>query len=75
MTEADKPGKPDKDQSRDGLNPGLKSVENTSRDTDTPTPPPADSASVQHDEGRAWPVIWAVVTVICVLIAAYLLFW
>lgn len=64
-----------KEPDRAGLNPKLKSVENNSRDTETPTPPPADSASVQHEEGRAWPMIWVVVTVICVVIGAYLLFW
>ncbi len=64
-----------KDVDRRGLNPKLKSVENTSRDTETPTRPPAESASVQHEEGRAWPVIWIVVTLVCVVIAAYLLFW
>jgi hypothetical protein len=58
-----------------GLNPNLKSVENTSRDTETATRPPAESASVQHEEGRGWPVAWIVVTVICVLVAVYLLFW
>ncbi|MDO5758068.1 MAG: hypothetical protein Q4P24_11240 [Rhodobacterales bacterium] len=60
---------------RRGLNPKLKSVENTSRDTETPMRPPADSTSVQHEEGRSWPVIWVIVTLICVVIAAYLLFW
>lgn len=63
------------DADRRGLNPKLKSVENTSRDTETSTRPPAESASVQHEEGRAWPMVWVVVTVICVVVAAYLLFW
>ncbi|CTQ34351.1 hypothetical protein [Jannaschia rubra] len=64
-----------KNTERSGLNPKLKSVENTSRDTETSTRPPAESASVQHDDSRAWPIIWIVVTVICVLVAAYLLLW
>ncbi len=64
-----------KNPDRRGLNPKLKSVENTSRDTERHTPPPADSASVQHEEGRSWPMIWLVITVLCVLIGIYLIFW
>lgn len=56
------------------LNPKLTAVENTSRDTDRRTPPPAESASVQREEGRAWPVVWAVAALVCALIAIYLLF-
>ena len=56
------------------LNPKLKSVENASRDTERRTPPPAESASVQREEGRGWPVAWMVVFVVCVVIAVYLLF-
>lgn len=55
-----------------GLNPALKSTINTSRDTETPTRAPADSASVQREEGRAWPMIWLIVGVICFAITAYL---
>ncbi|WP_299822284.1 hypothetical protein [uncultured Jannaschia sp.] len=62
-----------KDAGRRGLNPKLKSVENTSRDTETPTRPPSESASVQHEEGRAWPIVWAVVVIVGVLIALWLL--
>lgn len=63
-----------KTEDRKGLNPGLKSRTNLSRDTETPTKPPADSASVQHQEGRSWPMIWLIVTLICVAIALYLIF-
>lgn len=59
---------------RDGLNPKLKSGEDAMHDTETPTRPPAESASVQREEGRSWPVIWLIVTVICVLVALYLIF-
>lgn len=65
--------RPDPEKDRN-LNPNLKSVENTSRDSDRRTPPPADSASVQREEGRGWPVAWMVVVVVCVVIAVYLLF-
>ena len=57
------------------LNPKLKSGEDRSRDTETPTRAPAESASVQREEGRGWPAIWLIVTLICVLVALYLIFW
>ncbi|MHA6645974.1 hypothetical protein [Mesorhizobium sp. A623] len=62
---------PDTPRNR-GLNPTLKSRNNTSRDTETPTRAPADSASVQREEGRAWPMIWLVVGVICAVIVIFL---
>ncbi len=63
-----------KNEDRKGLNPGLKSRTNLSRDTETPTKPPADSASVQHEEGRSWPMIWLIVFAICVVLAIWLIF-
>jgi hypothetical protein len=33
-----------------------------------------DTAFVQREEGRAWPIIWAAVTIVCVLISLYLVF-
>lgn len=57
-----------------GLNPALKSRTNISRDTETPTRAPADSASVQREEGKAWPMIWLVVGLFCVMIVAFLIF-
>jgi hypothetical protein len=65
MTEA--PKDPD-------LNPALRQRREEAHDTTHSTPPPAESASVQHDEGRAWPTVWLVVTLLCVLIAIYLIF-
>jgi len=58
---------------RKGLNPELKSVTNTSRDTETPSRPPADTASVQREEGRGWPIAWLVVTAVCVVVGIYLI--
>lgn len=43
--------------------------------TTTTSPAPADSASVQRDEGRAWPMIWLIVTLLSVAIAIYLIVW
>ena len=58
---------------RSGLNPALKQRRETTHDTSRPSPAPADTASVQREEGRAWPIIWVVVTVLCVAITVYLL--
>ena len=56
------------------LNPALRQRREGIYDTTHPTPPPADSASVQREEGKGWPVAWLIVTIVCVLIGAYLLF-
>lgn len=56
------------------LNPALRQRREETYDTTHPTPPPADSASVQRDEGKGWPIAWLIVTVVCVLIGAYLIF-
>lgn len=63
---------PGKDPS---LNPSLTRRQETEHDTTTTSPAPADSASVQRDEGRAWPLIWLVVTLLSVAIAIYLIVW
>ena len=55
------------------LNPALRKRQEAVYDTGHSTPPPVESASVQREEGRAWPWIWAVVTIACVVIAIYLL--
>lgn len=65
---------PDPEQDPE-LNPSLKRRRETAHDTTRSTPGPADSASVQHDEGRAWPMIWLIVTLLSVAIAIYLIFW
>jgi hypothetical protein len=54
------------------LNPALKSRKETTYDT-TSSAAPVDTASVQREEGRAWPMIWLIVTLLCVAIAIYLL--
>jgi len=60
-------------EGRKGLNPELKSETNTSRDTETSSRPPIDTASVQRQEGRGWPIVWLVVTILCILIGIYLI--
>jgi hypothetical protein len=57
------------------LNPALRRRTDDSYDTRSRTPPPSESASIKHQEGRHWPLIWLVVTVVGVLIALFILFW
>jgi hypothetical protein len=58
----------------ENLNPALRRRTETSYDTTQTTPAPIESASVQREEGRLWPWIWLVVTIACVMIAIYLIF-
>jgi len=53
------------------LNPALKSTTETVYDTRNVTPPPFETASAREGEGEGWPIIWLVVTVICVVLALY----
>lgn len=55
------------------LNPSLKQVRDDSYGPDQKGRDPMDSVSVKKDEGAAWPMIWAVVTIVCVLITIVLL--
>lgn len=66
---SDKPKKPDPEP---GLNPALRQRTEEVHDTRRRTPPPADSASLQREEGRAWPIVWALVTIACVIIGVWL---
>jgi hypothetical protein len=62
-----------KSEGDSSLNPALRQRREEAYDTTHSTPPPADSASVQREEGVAWPAIWLVVTLLCVGIAVYLI--
>jgi hypothetical protein len=64
--------KPDASDRNAPLNPALKSRRETTHDTRS-SAPPVKTASVQRQEGRAWPMIWLIVTLLCVAIAIYLL--
>lgn len=55
------------------LNPALKPERDATYGPDQQGTDPMASVSVQKDEGRAWPMIWAVVTIVCVIIAILLL--
>ena len=53
------------------LNPALKSRTETTYDTKNVTPAPFDTASAREGEGEGWPIIWLVVTLVCVVLAVY----
>jgi hypothetical protein len=64
----------DRDQPKDApLNPALKSTTERVYDTKHPSPPPIDTTSAVEGEGEGWPIVWAVVTVLGVLFAIYLM--
>lgn len=64
--------KNDETEKRAGLNPALKERRETTHETARESPAPADTTSVKGDSGRLWPIIWAVVTVVCVVIVILL---
>ena len=54
------------------LNPALQRGIDASHGTTFQGTDPMKTVSVKDpDEGRSWPVIWAVVTIICVALAIY----
>jgi hypothetical protein len=54
------------------LNPDLRKSEETAHPTDRPTQPPVDSTSTGSGDNRGWTFAWAAVTIVCVLIAIWL---
>jgi hypothetical protein len=66
------------DQSRDKprdapLNPALKSETETVYPTKESSRAPIDTTSAKEREGEGWPVIWLVVTIVCIALAIYFL--
>lgn len=61
-------------KSPDGLNPALKTRKDATHDTSESSRAPAETASVQRQEGRGWPIAWLVVVILGALIAAWILF-
>jgi hypothetical protein len=55
------------------LNPALKSQTETVYDTKTRSRAPYDTTSAKEGEGKVWPVVWLVVTLVCVVLAVYFL--
>lgn len=63
-----------KDEPRNApLNPALKSETETVYPTKESSPAPIDTTSAKADQGRGWPVIWLLVTVLGVVLAIYFL--
>lgn len=67
------PAKPPQDTDSAPLNPALKQAHDDTYGRDQSGTDPMDSVSVQKEEGTAWPMIWAVTTIVCVIIAVMLL--
>jgi hypothetical protein len=55
------------------LNPALKREHDPSYGPDQSGADPMDTVSVKKDEGAAWPMIWAVTTIVCVIVAIVLI--
>ena len=55
------------------LNPALKSGTESVYPTEERSPSPYESTSTEANDGRGWPIIWLVVTVVCVALAIYFL--
>lgn len=55
------------------LNPSLKRVHDSSYGADQKGRDPMESISLKKNEGAAWPAIWATITILCVLIAIFLI--
>jgi len=63
-----------KDEPRDApLNPALKSETETVYPTKESSLAPIDTTSAKEREGEGWPVIWLVVTLVCIALAIYFL--
>ena len=63
-----------RDEPRDApLNPALKRERETVYPTTESSRAPIDTTSATENEGEGWPVIWLVVTVVCVALAIYFL--
>lgn len=63
-----------KDEPRDApLNPALKSETEQVYDTKVSSRAPIETTSARENEGEGWPVIWLIVTAVCVVLAIYFL--
>ncbi|MFP3943393.1 MAG: hypothetical protein ACLFWF_05855 [Alphaproteobacteria bacterium] len=64
--------KPEEPGDRSGLNPSLKDRRDRTYDTTKTSRAPAETASVKRGGAWLWPLIWAVVTVLGVIITLWL---
>ena len=63
-----------RDEPRDApLNPALKSETEMVYPTKESSPAPIDTTSAAENEGEGWPVVWLIVTVVCIVLAIYFL--
>lgn len=63
-----------RDEPRDApLNPALKSGRETVYPTNESSPAPIETTSAKENEGEGWPVVWLVVTLVCVALGVYFL--
>ena len=53
------------------LNPALKRSTETVYPTKESSPAPIDTASANENEGEGWPILWLIVTIICIGLAIY----
>lgn len=66
----DKPStKPSQSAGGAPLNPALKQEVDKTFTPDQDGSTPLETISVKKDEGTAWPFIWAIVTIVCLLVA------
>ncbi|MDT7527776.1 hypothetical protein OVY29_03750 [Sphingopyxis sp. SE2] len=54
------------------LNRGLKSETDASHDLER-SPAPIDTTEAREGQGEGWPIVWVVVTVVCVVLAIWFL--
>lgn len=64
---------PRRDSDDAPLNPALKSRTETVYDTKTRSRAPYDTTSAKEGQGNVWPIVWLVVTLVCVVLAVYFL--
>ena len=63
-----------RDEPRDApLNPALKRETETVYETKASSRAPIETTSARENEGEGWPVIWLIVTAVCVVLAIYFL--
>jgi hypothetical protein len=69
MMNTNEPERSPKDAS---INPAMRREVDATHGTSFKGTDPMDTVSVKDpDEGRSWPFIWAVVAIVCVLVAIY----
>lgn len=66
------PVQPSSDTDSAPLNPALKQVHDASYGPDQKGTDPMATVSVKKEEGTFWPMIWLVVTILCILITIFL---